>query len=103
MFFILAFLLIKCVAHEGKFDENKARYYFQQLISGIEYCHAKGVCLIFINYKEKKNNNPNNNQVCHRDLKPENLLLNEDQILKISDFGLSALHKSEVITILHTN
>jgi serine/threonine protein kinase len=63
------------LAHEGKFDESKARYYFQQLISGMEYCHAKGVC--------------------HRDLKPENLLLNEDQILKISDFGLSALHRTE--------
>eukprot|EP00026_Physarum_polycephalum_P008250 Phypoly_transcript_08330.p1 GENE.Phypoly_transcript_08330~~Phypoly_transcript_08330.p1 ORF type:complete len:405 (+),score=47.97 Phypoly_transcript_08330:279-1493(+) len=63
------------LAHEGKFEENKARYYFQQLISGMEYCHAKGVC--------------------HRDLKPENLLLNEDQILKISDFGLSAIHRPE--------
>lgn len=40
------------------------------MISGVEYCHAKGIC--------------------HRDLKPENLLLDEDQILKISDFGLSA-------------
>jgi len=32
--------------------------------------------------------------VCHRDLKPENLLLDKDDNLKISDFGLSALYSS---------
>lgn len=63
------------LAHEGKFEENKARCFFQQLISGIEYCHVKGIC--------------------HRDLKPENLLLGEDQVLKLSDFGLSAIYSGE--------
>jgi len=46
--------------------------YFKQLLSGIEYCHNKGVC--------------------HRDLKPENLLLSDVSdraILKMADFGLS--------------
>lgn len=54
-----------------RFDENTARKYFQQLISGIEYCHSQGIA--------------------HRDLKPENLLLDSEDVLKISDFGLSAL------------
>ncbi|XP_047322395.1 CBL-interacting serine/threonine-protein kinase 25-like [Impatiens glandulifera] len=55
----------------GKLSEEKARKYFQQLISAIDYCHSRGVF--------------------HRDLKPENLLLDENEDLKISDFGLSAL------------
>jgi serine/threonine protein kinase len=55
-------------------SEEFARRYFRQLLSGIEYCHGKGVV--------------------HRDLKPENLLLSEPgegALLKIADFGLSAL------------
>ena len=55
-------------------SEKFARRYFNQLLSGIHYCHQKGVV--------------------HRDLKPENLLLSdlsENAILKIADFGLSAV------------
>ncbi|TDH69287.1 hypothetical protein CCR75_007888 [Bremia lactucae] len=55
-------------------NEETARRYFRQLISGVAFCHNSGVC--------------------HRDLKPENLLLadNEDHsTLKIADFGLSAI------------
>lgn len=55
----------------GRLKEDVARKYFQQLISAIDYCHSRGVS--------------------HRDLKPENLLLDENENLKVSDFGLSAL------------
>lgn len=60
------------IVSEGKFPEEMARFYFRQLVEGVEYCHSLGVC--------------------HRDLKPENLLLDENGNLKISDFGLSALY-----------
>jgi len=60
------------IVSEGRFNEDTARFYFRQLVSGVEYCHSQGVC--------------------HRDLKPENLLLDENEDLKISDFGLSALY-----------
>ncbi|KAM7277139.1 hypothetical protein ACFE04_019005 [Oxalis oulophora] len=56
---------------KGKLKEDQARKYFQQLISAVDYCHSRGVS--------------------HRDLKPENLLLDENEDLKVSDFGLSAL------------
>lgn len=60
---------------KGKLREGVARKYFQQLISGVDFCHSRGVY--------------------HRDLKPENLLLDENGNLKISDFGLSALAESK--------
>ncbi|WOK99507.1 CBL-interacting protein kinase 23-like isoform X1 [Canna indica] len=59
------------IARNGKLKEDEARKYFQQLINAVDYCHSRGVF--------------------HRDLKPENLLLDTNGVLKISDFGLSAL------------
>lgn len=59
------------IAKEKKFEEPVARRYFQQIVTGISYCHSQGIA--------------------HRDLKPENLLLDETDSIKISDFGLSAL------------
>ncbi|KAG5235075.1 CBL-interacting serine/threonine-protein kinase [Salix suchowensis] len=56
---------------KGRLKEEVARRYFQQLISAVSFCHARGVF--------------------HRDLKPENLLLDEIGNLKVSDFGLSAV------------
>ncbi|OIV98120.1 hypothetical protein TanjilG_25985 [Lupinus angustifolius] len=50
---------------------HRARYFFQQLISGVHFCHAM--------------------QICHRDLKLENTLLDGSPAprLKICDFGYS--------------
>ncbi|KAL0542652.1 hypothetical protein IC582_017725 [Cucumis melo] len=59
------------ISCKGRLKEDEARKYFQQLINAVDYCHSRGVC--------------------HRDLKPENLLLDASGVLKISDFGLSAL------------
>ncbi|KAL4612643.1 hypothetical protein ACB092_08G215500 [Castanea dentata] len=61
--------LLKYISEMGKLQEEEARKIFQQIISGVEYCHEK--------------------YVVHRDLKPDNLLLDSERNVKITDFGLS--------------
>lgn len=64
--------LFEYLARRGRLEEGHARRLFQQLVSGVAYCHRFNVA--------------------HRDLKPENIAFSEDHSsLKIGDFGLSGL------------
>lgn len=65
--------LFDLIAQKGRLPESEARYYFKQIIDGVDYCH--------------------HNLVTHRDLKPENLLIDQNKSVKIADFGLSNLMK----------
>ncbi|KAK4256671.1 hypothetical protein QN277_006365 [Acacia crassicarpa] len=68
--------LFERICNAGRFSEDEARYFFQQLISGVSYCHSM--------------------EICHRDLKLENTLLDGSAAprLKVCDFGYS---KSSVL------
>ena len=70
------------IVESKKFDEATARRFFQQLVTGVSYCHSQGIA--------------------HRDIKPENLLLDEHDNLKISDFGLSNLQPTNRTGLLQT-
>ncbi|KAG5683388.1 hypothetical protein PVAND_012673 [Polypedilum vanderplanki] len=61
--------LFDYIVKQGKLQESEARKFFQQIISGVDYCHR--------------------HMIVHRDLKPENLLLDHNMHVKIADFGLS--------------
>jgi len=58
----------KCV------KESEACYFYQQIVSGIEYLGKLNIT--------------------HRDIKPENLLVSNDKKIKIVDFGLSNTYKN---------
>ncbi|CAJ1929767.1 unnamed protein product [Sphenostylis stenocarpa] len=79
--------LFNRISNAGRFTEDEARFFFQQLISGVSYCHAMG--------KAAYNYRPYlciaRKEVCHRDLKLENTLLDGSPAvhLKICDFGYS--------------
>jgi len=53
----------------GRFDEDRARELFAQVLEGVAFCHSAGVC--------------------HRDLKLENVLVAADGDIKLTDFGFS--------------
>jgi len=67
-------------------DKKLVKSYTYQLFQGILFCHQR--------------------RVLHRDLKPQNLLINEDGVIKLADFGLARafgipvrVYTHEVVTL----
>ncbi|ERN06237.1 hypothetical protein AMTRI_Chr06g170380 [Amborella trichopoda] len=58
-----------------EFTEPQVKCYVTQLLRGLEHCH--------------------NQRVLHRDIKGSNLLLDNEGILKIADFGLASFYDPE--------
>ena len=73
LYFVLEYCkggeLFDYIVKNKRLKETEACIFFQQIINGVEYLHKQGII--------------------HRDLKPENLLLDYNNNIKISDFGLS--------------
>jgi serine/threonine protein kinase len=67
--------LFNYIVEKEKLEQDEASMFFYQLINALEYIHSLGIA--------------------HRDLKPENLLLVENKIIKIIDFGLSNYFNGE--------
>lgn len=60
----------------GKLSAEEVQATLESVLLGLEHAHGYGVI--------------------HRDLKPENLMLSEDGVVKISDFGLAYLCESDM-------
>ena len=77
--------LFSYIVENNYLDEETASFFFIKIIFSIEYIH-----------KKKK--------IAHRDLKPENILLtNNNEIIKIIDFGLANIYKNKKNELLETS
>lgn len=63
--------LLSVLKRMTTFDEECTRFYGAQILDTISYMHSKGVI--------------------HRDLKPENVLMDDNQHIKITDFGTAKM------------
>jgi len=67
------------IDQENKLDIKTALRYFQQILSALEFAHK--------------------HKVIHRDIRPSNILIDEDNNVKITDFGTSTLlHEKQYAT-----
>ncbi|GAW82544.1 serine/threonine protein kinase [Plasmodium gonderi] len=66
-------LLTYIYKNKKRINEDTTRRIFYQLISAVDYLHKLNVV--------------------HRDLKPENILLDDNENIKLIDFGLSTVYK----------
>jgi serine/threonine protein kinase len=59
------------IRREGRFSENRTKFYAAEIIVALEFLHMNGII--------------------YRDLKPENVLLDAVGHIVLTDFGLSKL------------
>uniref|UniRef100_H2ZG77 Maternal embryonic leucine zipper kinase n=1 Tax=Ciona savignyi TaxID=51511 RepID=H2ZG77_CIOSA len=74
--------LFDYIVQRDRLSEIESRAFFRQIVSAVTYMHYLGYA--------------------HRDLKPENLLIDDEQNLKLIDFGLCAKPKGGMSDQLYT-
>lgn len=68
--------LFDVILKQTRINEEKARKYFRQIVSAVEYIHK--------------------NSIVHRDLKIENIIIDMNDNIKVLDFGLSNFYDNKM-------
>ncbi|KAI7824110.1 kinase-like domain-containing protein [Gamsiella multidivaricata] len=63
--------LFECIEHHSKFSEAQARSIFKQIVDCVYYLNSRGIC--------------------HRDIKDENIVIDNDFVVKLIDFGSAVI------------
>ncbi|KAF9896842.1 hypothetical protein BX616_006656 [Lobosporangium transversale] len=63
--------LFECIEHHSKFSESQARMIFKQIVDCVYYLNSRGIC--------------------HRDIKDENIVIDNDFVVKLIDFGSAVI------------
>ncbi|KAI8344954.1 hypothetical protein BD560DRAFT_411770 [Blakeslea trispora] len=75
--------IASCLSKTGQFEEPLVRFLTQQILMGLAYLH--------------------NRNILHRDIKAGNILLDQNGVCKITDFGLSKLSGQDKAYDPHSN
>ncbi|KAI8991759.1 hypothetical protein BDF20DRAFT_846245 [Mycotypha africana] len=75
--------IASCLAKTGKFEVPLVRFFTRQILMGVAYLHSRNVL--------------------HRDIKAGNILLDQNGVCKITDFGLSKLSGQDKAYDPHSN
>ena len=63
---------------KGKLSVDEVLYYTEQILSGLDHAHSKGII--------------------HRDIKPQNIMLLRNGQIKVADFGIAKLPDAKTLT-----
>ena len=87
LYFVLEFCeggeLFFHLSKRGRFDEQTAKFYFAEVLLGLEYLHARNIL--------------------YRDLKLENILLDADGHVRLTDFGVSKVSEDRTKDLRFTS
>ena len=79
MEYVEGITLKEYIEQQGVINQKEAVYFVMQLLRALQHAHDKGVV--------------------HRDIKPQNIMLLENGMIKVTDFGIARFSRSETRTL----